>query len=255
MKDFSFQGKIYLALRNPSTGAIGAHRWVDDAGEFQVKFTQEVESRKESNSGQRLTSVRLGKGTTANVSMKLNAFSVANLGLGFGANPVNITTGSATAEPFPSALVVGDTVMLDHRDVSALAITDSTAGTPKTLVLGTDYLLEHPETGFVTIKNIGTYVQPFKAAYTYAAAVRLPLFTKLMPERAIAFDGINTVDGGRVRGLLYRASFEPFSQLDLISDSLGSLELTGELLYDPFAADSDTLGNFGYFDLAAEATP
>jgi hypothetical protein len=250
MKDFSFQGKVYVGLRG-SDGKPQALRWVDDASQLQVSLSVDTSERQESYSGNRLTSVRLRKSTKAEFTLTLNAFSKQNLVLAVFGTPADVATGTATAESFPADLVVGDVVALDHRDVSDLVITDSTA-TPKTLVEGTDYSIESGPGGLVKLLSLDTYTQPFKAAYSYAASVRVPMFTAGTPERYILLDGINTVDNSRVRVRLYRASFDPASSLDFISDDLASLELKGGILFDQLNAADANLGGFGRIELPEE---
>lgn len=252
MKDFSFNGKVYLGLRDAATGKPLALRWVDDASQLQVKLTTDTEERQESHSGNRLTSVRLTKAKKADFSLTLNAFSKKNLALGLQSNPVDVTLGTVTGEVLPDALVAGDVVALDHRDVSSVVITDSNA-TPATLVLGTDYSEESLPGGLIRIISLGAYTQPFKAAYSYAASVTVPMFNAAQPERFILLDGINTVTGERARVSLFRAVFDPASQLDLITDSLSSLALSGSVLYDSVNAASANLGGFGRIELPPEA--
>ena len=58
MQDFSFQGKLYLGNRLPG-GRPGALRWVGDAPKCDLTLKTETETRKESYSGNRLTSAVL----------------------------------------------------------------------------------------------------------------------------------------------------------------------------------------------------
>lgn len=253
MKDFSFQGKVYLGQRG-TDGKPQALRWVDDASQLQIQLSTDTEERQESWSGKRLTSVRLTKSTKADFTLTLNAFSVANLALALGATKQDVASGSATAEAFPDSLAVGDIIALDHRDVSDVVISDSTSGTPATLTEGTDYKVESAEGGLIKLLNLGSYTQPFTAAYSYAATARLPLFTAgASSERYILLDGINTVDQTRARVRLYRGAFDPASQLDLITDSLSSLEMKGSVLFDSVNAEDANLGGFGRIELPGEA--
>ena len=64
MQDFSFQGKLYLGNRLPG-GRPGALRWVGDAPKCDLTLKTETETRKESYSGNRLTSAVLQKGKEA----------------------------------------------------------------------------------------------------------------------------------------------------------------------------------------------
>ncbi|NII74205.1 hypothetical protein FHW84_002790 [Dyella sp. SG562] len=253
MKDFSFQGKIYLAQRG-TDGKPLALAWVGDASQLQVKLSVDTDERQESYSGSRLTSVRLIKARKAEFSLTLNYFSKLNLGIALSATPVDVTSGSVTAEPTPTGLVVGDVIALDHKDVSALTITDSSA-TPKTLVKDVDYAEESLAGGLWRLLSVGTptpYTQPFKNAYTHAAEVRLPAFTGPTPERYLVLDGINTVDDSRVRVRLFRCSFNPTDTLDLITDSLGTLQLSGAVLYDSTNAADSNMGGFGRIELPSE---
>lgn len=250
MMDYSFQGKIEIGLRGVD-GKPQALRWVGDASQMQVKLSVDTEERQESYSGNRLTSVRLNKASKAEFSLTLNYFSKANLALALASTPIDVTAGSATNELLPTGLAVGDIVALDHRDVSATVLTDS-AGTPATLTLGTHYSVESGPGGLLKILNLASFTQPFKAAYSYAAAVRMPLFNAGSIERYIILDGINTVSNERVRMRLYRCAFDPVQQLDLISDSLSSLQLSGAVLFDSVNYANSNLGGFGRIELPAE---
>lgn len=250
MKDFSFQGKVWLATRG-TNGKPLALRWVDDASELQVKLTADKSERTESYSGNRLTSAVVQKGNKATFSLKLNAFLPENLALGLFGTPVTVSTGTVTAESFPLALENGDTIALAHSKVSSVVVTDS-AGTPATLTPGTDYSLENTgASGLLNILNVGSYTQPFKAAYSFAGGIDVAMFTQPAPERYLILDGINTVSGERVVVRLYRCHFDPSSQLDLISADFGELPLTGDVLFDSINAADATLGGFGKIELAA----
>ena len=65
-------------------------------------------------------------------------------------------------------------------------------------------------------------------------------------------DGVNTVDGSRIRVSLYRAQFDPVGTLPLINDSFGALELKGSVLFDPTNATNATLGGFGRIELQGD---
>ncbi|GAB3755184.1 phage tail tube protein [Lysobacter olei] len=247
MKDFSFQGKVYVGTRLAG-GIAGALRWVGDAPKCDVSLTTESENRKESYSGQRLTSARLRKGNEATIAMTLNWADADNLALGLYGTTAAVAAGTVTAETLPTGLAAGDVVVLDHGGVSSLVITDS-AGTPATLVAGTDYALDSANGGVVSIKNVGSYVQPFKAAYSHTASSDVSMFTAAPPERYLLLDGVNTVDDSPVRLRLYRVQFDPAATLPLINEGFGSIELSGAVLYDSEAAADATLGGFGKIEL------
>lgn len=253
MKDYSFQGKCYIGLRN-SDGTPGKLTWVGDASVLQVKLATATMTRNESWSGKRLQSVLAPKTVSATLTLTLSEFSPLNLALALYGSEVDVTTGTVTAEQLPASLALGDVIALANRDVSALVLTDSTTSSPKTLVADTDYRIDSAAGGIVEfIGDLSSYIQPLKAAYSYAAAVRLPLFTSGMPERYIVFDGVNTVSNETVKVRLYRAVFEPAKQLDLISADLGTLELDGSVLFDQTNAADANLGGFGRIEMASAA--
>lgn len=247
MKDFSFQGKVLLGTRLTG-GKPGPLTWVGDAPKCDVSLSTDSETRKESFSGNRLTSAYLQKGTDVKVALTLNWATAANLVLGLYGTQLAVNSGSATNEVLPSGLAVGDMVALEHGGVSSVVVHDS-AGSPATLVADTDYRIDSANGGTIEILNLGTYVQPLKVNYSYTASADVTMFTDAPPERYLMLDGINTVDGSPVRLRLYRVRFDPINTLSLINDSLGTIELAGAVLYDSEAAADANLGGFGKIEL------
>lgn len=253
IQDFSLQGKVYLGNRD-ANGQPEALQWVGDASVAQVALATQVSTRQESFTGNRLEVVRLQKSKTATFTLTLSYFSPTNLALALYGNINDITTGTVTAETLPATLNAGDSVVLDHRDVSNVVITDSTTSAPKTLVEGTDYTVDSPAAGIITLVSATSgFVLPLKAAYSYAAAIEVPMFTTGVPERYMVLDGINTVDNSRVKARLYRCVFDPAKQLDLVSADLASLELTGSVLYDSLNAANSNFGGFGKIELPGQS--
>jgi hypothetical protein len=251
MKDFSFQGKVYLGTRLTG-GKPGALIDVGDAPDCKISLSVDSESRKESRSGKRLESAKLITGQTASLALTLNYFSAENLALGLYGTKKTVAGSTVTAEAFPTGLAVGESIALEHGNVSSLVITDS-AGTPATLTAGTDYVLDSAGNGVVIIKNLGSYTQPFKAAYTYGDSVDVTMFTADPPQRYFLLDGINTITNERVKVRLYKVQLDPTSELSLINSSFGQLTLSGSVLYDDEAITDDDLGPFGKIELPEAA--
>lgn len=252
MKDFSFQGKIYLGERRAG-GRPGKLTWVGDAPNCTVTLNTESEDRTESFSGQRLQSARLRTSSTAELALTLNYFNADTLALGLYATVSELTAGTATDEALPAGLVPGSIVALDNPNVSDLVLVDST-GSPVTLVEGTHYAFESAQAGTIRILSVTGLTQPIIAdSYDYAAGKSAAMFTADPPERYFLMDGINTITGERVRAHLYRVQFNPANSIPLINSSFGQLELSGAALFDVDAANDPELGGFGKFDLPAEA--
>lgn len=72
-------------------------------------------------------------------------------------------------------------------------------------------------------------------SYSHAAYMNLEAFTSAVsPERWLRFEGLNTVDDAAVVVDLYRAQFDPLTGYSLINDEIASLDMSGNLLADPF---------------------
>lgn len=251
MKDFSFQGKIYLGARLAG-GRPGALRWVGDAPVCTIALSTESETRRESYSGQRMPSATLSLGNNAEITLTLNYAEPQNLALGLYGSVSSGAGGTATDEALPADLVAGDTVVLDRGSVTDLVLTDSTAS-PVTLEEGTHYEIESAEAGTIRLLDVSTLEQPILANYTYGASQDVTMFTTTPPERYLLLDGINTIDGSRIRARLYRVKFNPLTELPLINDTFGQIELTGAVLFDSDAAMDDALGGFGKLELPEAA--
>lgn len=249
MKDFSFQGKIYLGTRAPG-GRPGALRWVGDAPVCTVALSTESETRRESYSGNRMPSATLSLGNNAELTLTLNYAEPENLALGLYGTVATSAGATVTAEPLPAGLTDGDTIVLDHGSVSELVLTD---GASTALEEGTHYAIESVQGGVVQLLDVDGLEQPISAAYSYGATRDVTMFTAPPPERYLLLDGINTIDGSRVRVRLYRVKFNPASELPLINDSFGQLELTGTVLFDSDAAMDDALGGFGKIEVPEAA--
>ena len=246
MQDFSFQGKVFAGPRLTG-GKPGALTWLGDAPKCDISLQTENEERKESYTGNRLTSARLQKGNTATIALTLNWMTAKNLVFGLYGTELAVSSGSVTAEALPT-VAVGDYVVLAHGGISTVVVKDS-AGTPATLVANTDYEVDSANGGTLKILNLGSYTQPLTVDYAYTDSADVTMFTSAPPERYLFLDGINTIDNSPVRLRLYRTRFNPLSTLPLINDSFGTIELSGAVLYDDEAAADSDLGGFGKMEL------
>lgn len=240
---FSFQGSIFLAVRDAITGKPGKQVWVGNAPQCQVKLTTDSSPKIESFSGNRLQYGKLQKGKTAEVSLTLDEWTAENVALALYATKVAAIAGTVTGEVLPTGLVAGDVVRLDKPFVSSLVITDS-AGTPATVPVG-NVRLKSGGAGLVEVVAPGVFTQPFKAAYSNAASDTFTMFTAPPPERYLLLDGINNETNEPVVVELYRVLLNPVGQLDLINDDYGNLPMSGTMLFDSVNTLDANLGGFG----------
>lgn len=253
MQDFSLQGRVYLGQW--LGGRPGALRWCGDAAALQVNPTVNSDSRQESYSGLRRTSATLPTSLEVAVSLTLNYASAKNLVLALGGEIQTDEGDSLTGESLPADLVAGDLVQLDKTQISNLQIEDS-AATPTALTEGTHYRISSAGGGLIEILNVADLTQPLVASYDYGASERVLMYTDTAPVRYVQMIGANTVPGSQsdhIRAQLYKVQFDP-AQLDLISDSLGDIELSGTALVDSAAEEDSTLGAYGRVDLWSEAS-
>ena len=215
---FSLQGEI-LTADILSDGSIGKLRWVGNVPEATLQLNVESTDKTESYTGQRLQIGRLQTGLTSSLNYTMDEWSATNLASAFNSEKTVIAASTVTGETFPTGLAVGDLVRLDHPFVTSLAITDS-AGTPAT-VAGSNYVLQGHCDNVVKIAGLGAYVQPFKAAYSYAAVDNLVLFSKIGKAVYMQFNGVNTETGDPVLLDLWRVRHDPIKELALINKEYG----------------------------------
>jgi hypothetical protein len=248
------QGRIYLAVRDAITGVPGEFRWVGDVSAFSIKLAVEKVEHKESYSGQRALVRSFPIGKSATIDMTLHQVDTDNLSLTLNGTTTSTSTGTVTAETLPEDLVVGSQVSLANPGVSSLVLTDST-GTPLTLVAGTDYVLD-ADFGRVTILSLGSYVQPFKAAYSYASRKAVGMFTTGQQNFALRYEGVNLAEGNApVIADLYKLAPDPLAELALITtgNDVAGMQITGGVLLDSNKPSSGALGQFGSITQVAAA--
>lgn len=253
MKDFSFQGKVFLSDRQ-SGGKPGVQRWVDDAAELILSFAADTTKRSESYTGNRLTSAVLQKAKSCTFKLSLNAASADNLALALQGTITNHETLAVVNEKMPPIVSNLDIIMLDYPVASGLVIKDSDTP-PTTLVLDTNYEIVDLNAGLVKFLygGLSAMVQPFKASYTAKPTATISMLTSGPIEKYLVFDGINTVDQKRVIVRIPRAQFEPVSDLELITDDFGQMQLGGEVLFDTVNATDAELGGFASIQIPSEA--
>ena len=210
MKDFSFQGPIYLG--DNVNGVAQKLRWVGDQSSLNFAIDAQFEERKENYTGLRTTSVRLKQSVAVNPEMVLRYVTPENILLGVHGKLSKKAAGTATAEEFPLALVAGDLVLLKNGNVTNLVLTDSKTPTATPLVEGTHYSIESNVSGMVKILDVSTLTQPIKAAYSYGGSTNVSMMTAATPPvKYLYMEAINTVDGRRARVHLYKVQFNPLA--------------------------------------------
>lgn len=246
---FSGQGKVYIGLRDATTGAPLALRHVGNVPELMLDPNVETIEHQESMSGQRQTDHRLVTSKTVGVTFTLEEFTKENLALALYGQSVAVAGASVTAEAFPDSLVNGDIVRLEHAKISSVVVEDAVASP---LTLDTHYEIVSADHGLLKLLDVSGFTQPFNVDYDYAARDDVAMFNAASPERYLFFQGLNTAnqDGGVFEPVLvelFKVSLDPANEISLINeaDDLAQLQLTGTALADTLRAVDATLGQFG----------
>lgn len=248
MNYYSLQGKVNLADRLPN-GRPGALSWMGDVPDLTLKFSVDKDEVQESWSGNRGTASSMRKSLKGTFDLSCRYATAKNLALGLAGTVIDVPAGTVTSEPFPVA-VAGDIFALEHRDISSVLVTDSSAQ-PKSLVLNEDYVVDSPDGGLVQIKSIAAFTQPFVGNYAYGASSNVVAFTVPSVEKYCLFDGINTLDNSRVRAQIYRMQFDPVDDFGLIQDAHGMLKFSGSILLDVLNASNTRYGGYALIEQAA----
>lgn len=152
------------------------------------------------------------------------------------ATQTTVTGGAFAATAFADALLaVSDIAPIpgNKTKISSLVITDS-AGSPATLVLGTDYEAD-ADAGVIKILSVGAYTQPFKAAGSEAAGTALNLAATQPGVKGMRFKGINIANANAIEIVnLPKIDFDPTTAWTLVGDGneVNKYELNFEILED-----------------------
>lgn len=165
----------------------------------------------------------------------------------FGAKAA-VGAGTITAVSLGTGLAVGDWVKItgDYRDITLTFIKDS-AGSPATLVNGTDYQIDLAA-GMIKILNLGSYTQPFKITGTSGAGTGVGLLNERKGEKWLRFKGINVADGDNsVTMDIYKIQIKPTKALQLLAsgNEPTTFEIEFEALKDTTKSTSATFGQMG----------
>lgn len=151
-----------------------------------------------------------------------------------------VTTINVTHE---TGAVVGSVLAVKDKNVTDVVLTDST-GSPKTLVLGTNYTYD-AFSGEAVITDLtagGPWVQPFKTAYKKGAVTVISGLAIAAPELWFSLSGTNADNGLRVHQDTYRVRLDPASLFSYLNNDYNDFELKGSALIDSTKQVSDVGG-------------
>jgi hypothetical protein len=241
------QGRLSIAVRDAVTKALGKWAWVGDVSAFSAKPTTQMIQHRESYSGNNSLTRNIAHQRDLALDWTFSEFRPENLATALYGTNITVATGTVTAESLGATVAVGDEIRTAHPGISALVVTDSTSGTPLVLVAGTDYIVDLTF-GRIDILNIGTYVQPFKAAYSYAKRTDTGIFTAVQPDISVLYEGINLAQSNAgVIAEYYKVAPAPLTELMHITtgNDTAGMAIMAQALLDSTKPASGALGQFG----------
>jgi hypothetical protein len=247
---YSGVGHVFGGLRDATTGLPKGMFDFGNCPKVEVALNIERRKHKDSRGANRLTDKTQTVTKGGSISITLEDIKAKAVGLYLSANKVASGSGSYATSAYDtcvdSGLIVGSIWRLRKPNVSSLVVKDS-AGSPATLVLDTDYRIVDADHGLIEILSLGSYTQPFKAQYVYAATDVVPAFNaddNLEFHIYCALLNTEPTTDQKLGFSVYRVVFDPVSVMSLINAEQGSFELKGEILRDPVLTADAAYGDF-----------
>lgn len=233
---YSGQGRLFIGERDASTGKPLNLIAVGNVPALEVQLAVTTVNHRESMSGDRATDLTLVTEKTPTVVITFESLSFNNLVAAFWGEQSAVSSGTVAASDGEVVKIKrGGVYTTEHPGISDLSIT--VGGTALAEDGNYDY---DPAFGTIYVKAdapdipAGGEVEA-TLAYSYTSHERLDALTQTAPpERFLRFEGLNTINGDSVLVEIPRAAFQPLSSFPLINEEVGQVEVTADILLDPF---------------------
>lgn len=164
---------------------------------------------------------------SASLGLSLVDHNANNLALNLLGTATAVASSTVTDEVITAKL--GSLVLLAHAGATGHVVTNSAGST--TYVLNTDYQVTGAGIIPLAAGSI-TADQSLKVDYSYPAQTTIQAFLSSVQEMSLVIDGLNDADSGKAHVIeIFRWKPGPGS-VSLVSDKLGRLKPTGEILPD-----------------------
>ena len=159
-----------------------------------------------------------------------------------------VTGGAISGQAFTTGIVAGayQVFPADITNLSTFTSIVDSAGSPATLVQGTDYMVDN-EAGVVKFLNVAGFTQPFKVNGTQDAGSQVAGISVRAQERWLRHKAINIADSDNYGVLdIYRIQIDPAASWQLISDANEpqKYEIGFQILKDTTKSTSDAGGQY-----------
>jgi hypothetical protein len=241
------QGEVWLGDRSV-TGTVATFESIPEVDELTIALSQEKVTHMSKRQSMRVKDLDVAVSTSITGTLKVSTANATMLKLALFGAKAAVGAGTITSQSLGTSLAVGDWVKVpgDYRDITLTFIKDS-AGSPATLVNGTDYQIDLAA-GMIKILSLGSYTQPFLITGTAGVGTGVGLLNERKFEKWLRFKGINVADGDNsVTMDLYKISLSPTKALQLLASGNEPtvLEIEFEALKDTTKSASATFGQMG----------
>lgn len=223
-----------------------------DVGECpQIELAPQVDyvDNKETRSAFARRDLHLPIGASMMLNITMKEKTAANLALLMGGEVVTIAGGAVSALAWPTGIAAGEQRRLPDLaiSVSSLSIVDS-AGTPATLVSGTNYTADL-DRGVITFLNVTGFTQPFKASYTVAAGETITFLSNMGKEWYILAEilDISKRPNKKFNVEIYRGVFDQPQAVALKGEDVAQFQTVITALDDDLRNETpgDPFGRYG----------
>jgi hypothetical protein len=237
---FKGRGQIALVSYAAALAAAAGPRPVGNATSMVINLSQNTEKIPDYTSSAGGTHCSIRTLESAEVVIELTCNSAENLMLalyGSGATD-NVEAAAVVDEPlvaWPGAV----TPLADLPDIDQDIVVKSAVGSTS-YVAGADYSVT--EGGSIVVLAGGAIVAPtlaqgvgqanIKVSYKRRQQSLVQLLTRRSDPVFLLFDGLNVVNGSTTRFSLYKVSFGPAQNVNVISENASRLQLTGDIQRD-----------------------
>ena len=238
-------GELWLGDR-AADGTVATFENFPEVDEMSISLGSESVSHMSKRSSIRVKDLDVVVGTSATGKIVMSTFSASLLKTYLFGSSAAVGAGTLTAVSL-GTVTAGNWYKIpgDYRDITLTYIKDS-AGSPATLVNGTDYEIDLAA-GMVKCL-IATGTMPWKITGTSGAGTGVGLLQTRKFEKYLRFKGINIADGDNsVTVDLYKVQIKPSKDFQLLGsgNEPNKFEIEFEILKDSTKSTTATFGQLG----------
>jgi len=243
------QGKLKIAIRD-SSGNITGYTQVGNVSSLKLDPKVTFIEHREDYTGYRLMDLMIPDTNSLGVMFDLEVANAYNLALALGGTSSTTSASTTFTGVQINPTITGVDVVFGPAGSTVTAITDSTSGSPKTLVAGTDYVANTD--GTVTINNITGYVMPLNVSGTTPALSAVSILSSPAREISVIFEGLNTANYRKpVVISISRLVMNPAKSFDVIGKDIVKFEMDGQALSDANQIGTGVLQGYGKVQLVS----